>query len=401
MITETNIAVAVKATMNKILSGRAFFVLIALVSVSAACRAQAPLDRPSPNELGTIVPAAAMNVARAAHTATRLRNGSVLITGGFVNGGDAINSAEIFNPATGKFSPITGMTTKRSVHTATLLPDGKVLIAGGFNGTYIDTAELYDPATSKFTPAGKMTMPRSSHNAVLLNSGKVLLFGGVGTGWSFLASAEIYDPATNKFEPTVAMNRARESHSVTLLPDGRVLTTGGHYGRRSEMKVYDDAEIYDPVKGKFEPAGTITIRRHKHDAVLLADGRVLIVGGTDERDRGGEGAYDSAEIFDPKTGRSAKVGPMKAKRYKLQGTTLMLPNGKILIAGGSDRPEIFDPATMKFSEIGGSFGKIKLFSTATLLDDESILVTGGYDADIAPAADVWIFDMKQRSASLL
>src|SRR5690606_34656786 len=228
----------------------------------------------------------------------------------------------------------------------------------------------------------------------LLNNGKVLLFGGVGTGWSFLASAEVYDPATNRFEPTGAMKNARESHSVTLLPDGRVLTTGGHFGRRAEMKVYDDAEIYDPAKGKFEPAGSITVRRHKHDSVLLADGRVLIVGGTDERDRGGEGAYDSAEVFDPKTGRSTKTGTMNAKRYKLQGTSVMLPDGKVLIAGGSDRPEIFDPGSMKFSEIGVGFGKIKLFSTATPLADGSILITGGYGADIAPAAQSWIFNSK-------
>jgi hypothetical protein len=92
------------------------------------------------------------------------------------------------------------MLTPRSGHTATLLPDGKVLIAGGMrrNQDFYKSAELYDPATGKFQPTGEMSIGRVGHFAILLRSGKVLVGGGwIGRGTT--DSAELYDPTTGKF----------------------------------------------------------------------------------------------------------------------------------------------------------------------------------------------------------
>src|SRR5258708_33319586 len=136
-----------------------------------------------------------------------------------------------------------------------------------------------------------MVLVRSVHAATLLNNGKVLLAGGVGTSWTFLADAELYDPATNTFAATGAMTMARESHTATLLRNGNVLIMGGHKGRRSAITIYSSAEIYNPASGTFSSTGNLTVRRHKHDAALLADGRVLIIGGSDERDGRGGSAY--------------------------------------------------------------------------------------------------------------
>ena len=167
-------------------------------------------------------------------------------------------------------------------HSATLLPNGKVLIAGGYNGNYLASAELYDPVTRTFSPTKAMQTARSGHVAVRLPSGKVLLAGGVGVGWTFLRNAEVYDPATNTFTATGDMAAARESHTATLLENGKVLIAGGHKGRRAEMTIYSSAEIYDPATGRFNATGEMTRVRHKHGAVLLADGRVLIVGEADK-----------------------------------------------------------------------------------------------------------------------
>lgn len=338
---------------------------------------------------GKITAVGELKTSRAAHTATVLNDGKVLIAGGFGGGEKGLKTAEIYDPATNKFSSANNMNVARSGHTATFLPDGKILIAGGFNGDYLDAAEIFDPKTKEFTAIGKLTTPRSEHIAVLLENGKVLLAGGVGTNWTFLESAEIFDPLTNSFRRTGNMIVPRESHTATLLENGQVLITGGHRGRRSAIVLYRSAEIYDPVSGTFAETAGLTIKRHKHDAVLLEDGRVLIVGGSDERDS--QGAYATAEIFDPKTKSFALIGDMNSPRYKLRGTTVLLKSGKILIAGGAKSAEIYDAAADKFEIVRGAFKGKLLFSTATLLKDGRVLIAGGYGDNINVGAGVWIF----------
>ena len=326
-----------------------------------------------------------MAIGRAVHTAVLLQDGKVLVSGGFTDGQSSLSEAEIFDPATNKFTSAGKMSDRRASHSATVLRDGRVLFAGGFDGDYLDTAEIYDPKTGKFSSAGKLTMPRSGHTAVLLENGKVLLAGGVGKGWTFLADAELYDPVRDTFERTGAMTAARESHIATLMNDGKVLITGGHRGRRSAITIYSSAEVYDPSVGSFTYVGDMTIRRHKHDAVLLQNGKVLVIGGSDERD--GRGAYTSVETYDPKKSTFTKTGDMRLSRYKLQGTSVLLGNGKVLIAGGADQPEVFDPASGVAELVDGQFGAIALFSTATLLPDGRVLVIGGYDDRIRVSAD--------------
>ena len=84
------------------------------------------------------------------------------------------------------------------------------------------------------------------------------------------------------------MTVPRESHTATLLKNGKVLITGGHKDRHADIMIYSSAELYDPLLNTFTVTGNMTIRRHKHDATLLNDGKVLITGGSDERDELGE-----------------------------------------------------------------------------------------------------------------
>ncbi len=366
-----------------------FLSLMLLIGSSPACHAKEVNSEPNAARIGSVSMIAEMRKGRAAHSSTLLGSGKVLVVGGFASGENGMKSAEIFDPVTGAFSPTSDMNVARASHSATRLRNGRVLIAGGFNGNYIDGAELYDPATGRFSPAGKMTRPRSEHQAVLLADGRVLIAGGVGTGWTFLANAEIYDPVANTFTATGSMTTPRESHTATLLTDGRVLVAGGHKDRRAAITIYSSTEIYDPAKGTFTAAADLTVRRHKHDALLMDDGQVLIVGGSDERDS--RGAYTTVEIYDPKTNRTRPVGDMNASRYKLQGTTILLPDGRILIAGGSTQAEIFDPRSNSFIVARGQFESARLFATATLLPNGNVLIVGGYDDRLAVSQKAWMY----------
>ena len=340
-------------------------------------------------DTGVVNAIRSMTRQRATHTATLLPDGKVLIAGGFAGDESGLASAEVFDPATSLFAPASEMSVARAGHTATLLSTGKVLIAGGYNGAYLASAELYDPAARTFTPTSRMVTARSGHVATILPNGKVLLTGGVGVGWTFLSNAELYDPATNTFTATGNMLAARESHTATMLASGKVLITGGHRGRRAAIKIYSSAEIYEPATGRFTATGDMTRIRHKHEAVLLADGRVLIIGGADERD--GRPAYTSAEIYNPARGAFTATANMNSPRYKLQGAAVLLNNGKVLVAGGANRAEVFDPSRNTFSYAAGEMGEPRLFATATRLQNGQVLIAGGYYGNVNVSANAWIY----------
>jgi hypothetical protein len=191
-----------------------------------------------------------MTTARCAHTATLLSSGNVLIAGGYGSdpgGYDTLDTAELYDPASGTFGAIGSMTMARGQHTATLLSSGKVLIAGGIDFStsnwWVSGAELYDPATGTFSATGSMTVPRGGHTATLLSGGKVLIAGGIDadTLTSTHASAELYDPATGTFSATGSMATARVGHIATLLSSGKVLIAGG---RNADTSALTSAELY-------------------------------------------------------------------------------------------------------------------------------------------------------------
>ena len=339
---------------------------------------------------GLLVAAPAMSVNRAAHTATALRDGRVLVAGGFTDTGSA-NGAEVYASEAGRFSSLPPMLTTRHSHTATRLPDGKVLVAGGYGEgtTTLATAEVFDPATNTFAATGSLMAARAGHVAVLLGTGKVLLTGGLGPGWTILSSAELYDPATGRFSATGGLTVARESHVAVSLRDGRVLIAGGHNGRRGNLTILASAEIYEPATGVFSRANDMGVRRHKHDGVLLPSGEVLITGGSDERDD--RGVYTSSELFNPTTGAFALGPAMRLGRYKHAGSSLALPSGLVLVAGGAPQAELYDPRGNAFVLVPGEPRMAGQFSAVASLENGGALITGGYGNGGGPRSAAWLY----------
>jgi len=146
-------------------------VTLATPTAIPAVPTAAPSTGPTRAPADTFSATGPMSIARWGATATLLADGRVLVAEGydrFQSGETSISSAEVYDPATGAFSPTSSMSVPRAGHTATLLADGRVLIAGGStsSGAGLTSAELYDPATGTFNPTGSMAGPRQMHTAM-------------------------------------------------------------------------------------------------------------------------------------------------------------------------------------------------------------------------------------------
>jgi hypothetical protein len=347
-----------------------------------------PVDATANNPMpsGSLRPASPMLEPRSGHTATLLPDGKVLIVGGMRRNQDFYRSAELYDPATGKFQSAGDMVIARVGHAAVLLHSDKVLIVGGWIGHgETDSAEIYDPATGKFSTLAKMTAKRGNPAATLLTNGDVLITGGADTfGPGGVASAEIFHATTGVFEPLASMHSARIEQTTTVLRDGRVLIAGG----RADS-VTASAEIFDPATKTFTMTGNLLTARYKHSAGLLPDGRVLLAGGADDRDW--SGAMNSAEIYDPKNQTFTATSPLHDSRFKLPREAVQLSSGQLLFAGGSKTVEVYDPASRKFLIAAGQIDAARHFLTATKLKDGSVLLAGGYPDNDRATNQTWIY----------
>lgn len=185
----------------------------------------------------TFTPTGSMHVPRIPYGAVRLLDGRVLVAGGTTTGKQVTASAETYDPATGRFTMTGSLGTARRKHTSFLLSDGRVFIVGGTTGGddshALNDAEVFDPASGRFSRAAPMLEARYKITAVVLPDGSALVVGGASE------LAEVYDPQEGTFHPVTGGSAALRHFPVaTLLPDSSVLITGGYSGSGPQATVW-------------------------------------------------------------------------------------------------------------------------------------------------------------------
>jgi hypothetical protein len=302
---------------------RLFLLAVSLAVAVAHLRAADPAPAPKPTGI------------RRAYTITLLPDGRWLAAGGYARGNDprnqsdyVTNEALIFIPTTGKWTNTGAMMSGRIGHAATLLSNGEVLVTGGEvcvlipNGAHFDgvrTAEIYNPASGKWRFTGPMNQERSSHTATLLPDGKVLVAGGTTNSLVGLSTAELYDPKSEQWSNAASMKFVRAKHTATLLTNGLVLVAGG-WNEQHNFRF--DAELYDPIAGKWTTTGEMPVEsRFFYSNTPLTNGLVLLTAWSGGYDWEVTNAWEVSKLlFNPANGRWTAIGPRR--RHLVSSTNL-------------------------------------------------------------------------------
>ncbi|WP_437850211.1 kelch repeat-containing protein [Sorangium sp. So ce363] len=380
-----------------------------------------------------------MITPRGEHTATVLQDGRVLIAGGYpeldgppytTREAMSLKAVEIYDPATGTWSPAAPLLQARSGHAAILLPDGHVLVAGGrmmnaqAQGTSLSSAEIYDPMSDTWTPAGPLSIAHPAPSMMLAGGRPVL----VGLAWQdvydefdgqfvlhYYQNAAIYDPGSRGWtdlphcdavDRWVRLPYRPQPVSATLLHDGRVMVAGGG------CSLYDlETQLWTWEQGAVKP----TTEYAYPGATTLPGGGVLVVGGTfpagpDPEIHAFSQLYlPQDERWEPTPGPYAPASsPCGGNSSGIQGMrTSVLPSGKVLLTGGVEpcRPAgssasvfpfyatqaLFDEAALSWSslDLAPPVTMARAYHSSTRLNDGSVLIAGGYvDATTATASAV-------------
>jgi len=175
--------------------------------------------------------------------------------------------------------------------------------------------------------------------------------------------------------------RAVPGQTSTVLPDGRWLLLGGQ-GPQGSTRT---AEIYDPRTGITTALTPLRPARAWHSATVLPDGTVLVFGGAGSNDP----ALAEPQIFDPGTGTFQSLS-IQGITPRAHHSATLLTDGRVLIAGGGEASgqalaltEVWTPQTGALDTISAPMSARRSGHTATLLGDGTVLLWGGTAAETA------------------
>jgi len=325
-----------------------------------------------------------MNVNRSFSAVATLKNGSVLVAGGYAGevANSSLSSAEMYNPNTNQWTVIASLPVGAAGARAALLGNGDVLVAGGLgNSGILTTCEIYNPSTNTWSLTGNLTQATFDEQIIVLNNGNVLVVGGDFSGGENNVT-QIYNPSTGTWSDGAPQALARADMIVVKLENGNVLVAGGHTAYAPTLL----SEIYDPSTNSWNLTGPLMVPGGDAGGVLLQNGNVLMVGGyTPYNDADDTFQYlYTAQIFNTASGNWSMTGDMNFPRGEIGLSTVILNNGEVLVPGGNYQPEsgqktaeLYNPSTGTWLMAGTMSVNRGSGTMAVLLDNGKVLVFGG------------------------
>jgi len=326
-------------------------------------------------------------------------DGSAVMLGGTMDGAQGANTAvERFDPHTGEAVTLLPPLMPRVGAVAATLGTGgtaRVAVIGGeIGGNGAGIVELIEADNDRIDSITdtERAMARIELTATALTDGRIVVIGGRPPGPGPVAPsgaiAEITDDPTMpdiRELRTVTLAHPRAGHTATRLGDdvgAPVLVVGG---LDATNKPIADAELFRPLSGDLAAAfhPPMQIARTRHDAQLMPDGSVLIIGGIDSLGQ----PVRTMERFTIDSGFVA-AGDLPAAAGVVDFTATTLPDGRILLAGGRATiggPPVDTAFIVRLDVIDGTVDVVATDSLAvprashqaTLMCDGTILVTGG------------------------
>jgi hypothetical protein len=259
---------------------------------------------------------------------------------------------------------------------AALLADGRVFVAGGYgsgsNDFGIANAEIFDPATNKWTAVPNMAYRRWYPTVTTLSDGRMLVTAGwQTTAHSNAGISEIYNPATNSWTSLTNANNPFETYPFLYqLADGRVIhsriidgSSATMYLPQHFMKAGAAADSQDTGPGSnttfvldmtqpnpsWQQTPSMAYVRSFMNVTMLPDGTVLATGGESDKNGGNiSNAVYAAELWSPQTQTWSTMASMRTPR-EYHGTALLLPDGRVLESGmGADFGNVPDEKSAEF-----------------------------------------------------
>jgi len=300
---------------------------------------------------------------------------AVLMQDGRVLNWSRLGEATVWDPASNTFTTVKAPSWEFCSGNA-ILPNGQVIVPGGhIKDEYgLPDVNVFDPVTSTWSTAPPMAAGRWYPTAMTMADGSILVVSGNTADHLLNQIPEVRNPDGTWRELTGAEFPVPWYPKLFPAQGGRVFLAGSD----RHTKFLDPTGVGQWIDGPT----TKFANRDYGTAVMYAPGKVMIAGGAIP-------PTDTAEVINLNDASPAWrfTGSMKHPRRHLTGT--VLPDGKVLITGGTSGPgfnnetqavfsaELWDPATEKWTELSSMTILRVYHSIALLMPDARVLVGGG------------------------